>query len=181
MNTQLPDRTLWFDGTISVKPSRFLEYASKVDSSKLFVDEITPDIKQYNSMAVGDDRISIKTQMLPLNKQWNIPLEYKNINVLDYIVDKFEKVAVQDGLSDSEADERLTRVVTEYSHFSKRKLVPLLRTLIYVINTFERKKIVWGPGRGSSVSSYLLYVMGVHDVDSVLFGLNITDFLRDIE
>ena len=40
-------------------------------------------------------------------------------------------------------------------------------------------KIVWGVGRGSSVSSYILYLLGVHKVNSIKYGLNITDFLID--
>ncbi|MFY0658081.1 MAG: hypothetical protein JXR12_15190 [Neptunomonas phycophila] len=181
MKTKLADRTLWFDGTMSVKPNKYLDYASKVEAGKLFVTEINDEIEQFNTMAVGDEQILTKTQMLPYSKKWNIPAEYKELNVFEYIVQKFEKTAELDDLSEDEFDERLTRLTAEYKHFQKKKLVPLLRTLIYVINTFEREKVVWGPGRGSSVSSYLLYVIGVHDVDSVLFGLNITDFLRDIE
>lgn len=181
MKTELADRTLWFDGTISVKPNNYLNFASKVEAGKLFVTELNDDIEQFNMMAVGDDVIDIKTQMLPLDKKWNIPSDYRELNVFEYIAQKFEKVAEQDELSDDEFDERLARLTTEFKHFKKKKLIPLLRTLIYVINTFEREKVVWGPGRGSSVSSYLLYVIGVHDVDSVLFGLDITDFLRDIE
>jgi DNA polymerase III alpha subunit len=38
---------------------------------------------------------------------------------------------------------------------------------------------VWGIGRGSSVSSYVLYVLGVHDVDSYAYDLDIGDFLHD--
>lgn len=180
MNTELADRTVWFDGTISVKPNRILDFAGKVKPENLFVTELTDDIRQYNKMAV-DAPIEVKTQMLPFDKRWAIPDEYSSLDVFAFVVNKFEQVAENDELSDDEFDERIERLAIEYKHFKKRKLIPLLRTLIYVINTFEHEKVVWGPGRGSSVSSYLLYVIGVHDVDSVFFGLNITDFLRDIE
>lgn len=181
MCTELNDRILWFDGTMSVKPTDYLKYASKSDASKVYVTSTNDDIDQFNSMAVGDDQILVKTKMLPLNKKWNIPDEYKNLNVFNYIIQKFEQTAKTDELSDSEYFDRLDRLAVEYKHFTRSKLNQLLRTLIYVINTFEREDVVWGPGRGSSVSSYLLYVIGIHDVDSVRFGLNITDFLRDIE
>lgn len=180
MNTELADRMVWFDGTISVKPNQILDFTGKVKSENLFVTELTDDIRQYNKMAV-DKPIEVKSQMLPLNKKWNIPDEYRSLDVFDFVAKKFEQVAENDELSEEEFNDRLERLAIEYKHFKKRKLIPLLRTLIYVINTFEREKVVWGPGRGSSVSSYLLYVIGVHDVDSVFFGLNITDFLRDIE
>jgi DNA polymerase III alpha subunit len=56
--------------------------------------------------------------------------------------------------------------------------MPILRAITYVINTLQDKNIVWGVGRGSSVSSYVLYILGVHDVDSVKYNLDIADFLR---
>ena len=181
MKTVLNNREVWFDGSVSVKPTQVLDYVSKVPSGKLHVTKLNDDVIGYNNMVASKEELNVKSELGILDRKWNLPQEYNEINVFQYIIDKFEKTAIQDELSDSEFDERLTRVSTEYKHFKKKKLIPLLRTLIYVINTFERKKIVWGPGRGSSVSSYMLYVLGVHDVDSVLFGLNITDFLRDIE
>jgi DNA polymerase III alpha subunit len=38
--------------------------------------------------------------------------------------------------------------------------------------------IVWGVGRGSSVASYVLYLLGVHKVDSIKYGLDIREFLK---
>lgn len=181
MKSILGDRTVWFDGSITVKPSVVLDFVDKVPSGKLYVTESTDEIAEYNDMVSPKEELHVKSDLDIMSRKWNIPQEYNDIDVFQYIVDKFEKTAVQDNLTDDEFNVRLVRVTTEYKHFKQKKLIPLLRTLIYVINTFERKKIVWGPGRGSSVSSYMLYVLGVHDVDSVLFGLNITDFLRDIE
>jgi DNA polymerase III alpha subunit len=42
----------------------------------------------------------------------------------------------------------------------------------------REKDIVWGVGRGSSVASYVLYLIGVHKIDSLFFDLDIEDFLR---
>jgi DNA polymerase III alpha subunit len=42
----------------------------------------------------------------------------------------------------------------------------------------RKNNIVWGVGRGSSVSSYILYLIGVHKVNSILYKLDINDFLR---
>jgi DNA polymerase III alpha subunit len=38
--------------------------------------------------------------------------------------------------------------------------------------------IVWGVGRGSSVASYILYLIGVHKVDSIQYGLDFNEFMR---
>jgi DNA polymerase III alpha subunit len=40
------------------------------------------------------------------------------------------------------------------------------------------KNIVWGVGRGSSCSSYLLYLLGLHEVDVVKYDVDISDFIR---
>ena len=50
--------------------------------------------------------------------------------------------------------------------------------LIYLIDLMRTNNIVWGVGRGSSVSSYILYLIGVHKVNSILYKLDINDFLR---
>jgi len=42
----------------------------------------------------------------------------------------------------------------------------------------RKNNLVWGVGRGSSVSSYLLYLIGVHKVDSYKYRLDIKEFLK---
>jgi DNA polymerase III alpha subunit len=50
--------------------------------------------------------------------------------------------------------------------------------MVYVIDTFKKNNVIWGVGRGSSVSSYILYLLEVHDVDSVMYDLDFNEFLR---
>jgi DNA polymerase III alpha subunit len=38
--------------------------------------------------------------------------------------------------------------------------------------------VLWGVGRGSSVASYCLYILGVHKVDSIKYELDIHEFLK---
>ena len=38
--------------------------------------------------------------------------------------------------------------------------------------------VIWGVGRGSSVASYVLYLIGIHKVDSMYYDLPINEFLR---
>jgi DNA polymerase III alpha subunit len=37
---------------------------------------------------------------------------------------------------------------------------------------------VWGVGRGSSVASYVLFLIGVHRIDSMKYNLDYKEFLR---
>jgi DNA polymerase III alpha subunit len=42
----------------------------------------------------------------------------------------------------------------------------------------RHNKIVWGVGRGSSVSSYILFLIGIHKINSLKYGLDIREFLK---
>jgi DNA polymerase III alpha subunit len=46
------------------------------------------------------------------------------------------------------------------------------------VETMRVNNIVWGVGRGSSVASYVLYLIGVHKIDSMYYDLDIEEFLR---
>jgi DNA polymerase III alpha subunit len=38
--------------------------------------------------------------------------------------------------------------------------------------------ILWGVGRGSSVASYVLYLIGIHKIDSIKYELSIDEFIK---
>ena len=76
-------------------------------------------------------------------------------------------------------DEEKQRVDEELQLYVKYNLLNVLKFLVYLISVMREHDIVWGVGRGSSVSSYVLYLLGVHKVDSIKYGLNINDFLKD--
>lgn len=177
--TQLKDRTLYYDGDSEVSPDRVVELIDK-GLKDLFVTEITDEIKQYNQFS--SKTITKKGEIRPLSFKWKLPEPYKNWtdqNVVDYIIDKCcEYNALDDSIDSDDADVRAMRVSEELHLYKQLNLLPVLKAIIYVINTLQDKKIVWGVGRGSSVSSYVLYLLGVHDVDSIKYDLDITDFLR---
>jgi DNA polymerase-3 subunit alpha len=54
----------------------------------------------------------------------------------------------------------------------------LWKFLNYLMAVCKEKDIVTGVGRGSSVSSLTLYLLGVHAVDPVKYKLNYEEFLR---
>jgi len=78
-------------------------------------------------------------------------------------------------------EEEKTRVVTELAAFEKRQLSNLLRYMIYLIDTMRQNNILWGVGRGSSVASYVLYLIGVHRINPLKYNLDWQDFLREGE
>ena len=62
--------------------------------------------------------------------------------------------------------------------FEERKMMNVLRFLIYLVDSMRKNKIVWGVGRGSSVASYVLFLIGIHKVNSLKYNLDIKEFLK---
>ena len=91
---------------------------------------------------------------------YNIPEHYKSLDVKEYV-----RQLVSDGDSDQTG-----RVEMELTMFEERNLFPVIQILIYIIETMRKHKLVWGVGRGSSVASYVLYLIGAHKVNSLTYN-----------
>jgi len=96
-----------------------------------------------------------------------MPDEYKNIDIAKHILELCK------------SDEDLQRVGQELLLFQEKKMFPLLCYLKYLVDTMRKNNIVWGVGRGSSVASYVLYLLGVHKINSLYYDLPIEEFLKD--
>ena len=81
-------------------------------------------------------------------------------------------------LSLCSSDAELQRVGEELLLYQERNLFDLLRFMKYLVDTLRKNNIVWGVGRGSSVSSYILYLLGVHKINSMYYDLDIKEFLK---
>lgn len=97
---------------------------------------------------------------------WNMPSEYKSIDMLAFFEDKCNTA------------EQTSRVHMEMREFTKRGMLPVLQFLKYLVDTCENHNVVLGVGRGSSVASYCLYLLGVHRIDSIKYELDIKEFLK---
>lgn len=75
-------------------------------------------------------------------------------------------------------DKERDRVSLELELFMKHKMLDVLFFLKYLVDIMRTNNIVWGVGRGSCVSSYVLYLIGVHKIDSLKYNLEITEFLK---
>ena len=137
----------------------------------------TDDIAMYNKNA---EHFDIKTLQilgeddLDRINTYIIPQHYKDLDVEEYINGL---VKSKSGDSDISVKAK-ARVEMELTEFEARNLFPVLRILIYIIDTMRKHKLVWGVGRGSSVASYVLYLLGVHKVDSLKYNLDIKEFLK---
>ena len=101
-----------------------------------------------------------------LQSNWCMPQEYKELDIAEYIL----------GLCKEEHE--LQRVGQELLLYQERNLFDLLRYLKYLVDTLRKNNVVWGVGRGSSVASYVLFLLGVHKIDSLYYNLDIDEFLK---
>lgn len=131
--------------------------------AKLHVD--FPLLKQYLPL---DYKEEVPTELFDHLKQsnWHMPVEYKTLDIAQYILD----------LCSSESE--LQRVGKELLLYQERDLFPLLQYLKYFVDTMRKNNVVWGLGRGSSTASYVLYLLGVHKIDSLYYDLPIEEFLK---
>lgn len=99
-------------------------------------------------------------------QNWFMPEQYKQLDIAQWLLDQCE------------TDAERQRVGQELMLYLERGMFPLLQYLKYLVDTMRVNNIVWGVGRGSSVASYVLYLLGVHRVNSMYYDLDINEFLR---
>ena len=143
------------------------------DIGKLFFDDTEKYLHSLKQLGIDLPKIKNAPQRDNLNafdqqniNNWYMPSKYYQINVLQWLLDKCQN------------DEEKMRVQMEYSLFEKKKFIKVLQFLIYFVGTLRANNIVWGVGRGSSVASFCLFLIGVHKINPLLYNLDITEFLR---
>lgn len=100
-----------------------------------------------------------------LQADWFMPEEYKNMDIEGYLVHVCPKQNYQ-------------RLIDELVEFRARNMLDLLRWLKYFVDVCQKENVVWGVGRGSSVASYVLFLLGVHSIDPIKYNLDWREFLR---
>lgn len=101
--------------------------------------------------------------------EWFMPDKYKNIS---------DKELFHILIGKCETTDQVDRVMEEFEAFESKEMLNLLRFMMYLVDYMRENKIVWGVGRGSSVASYILYLIGVHKIDSLKYNLDWHEFLR---
>ena len=162
------------DVTFSEEDALELLYTNPdFDISKLFFEDTEKYSLALKELGLNLSSINTTPDREPLaefdNKNinsWHMPDKYYKINVLQWLLDKCQN------------DDEKLRVQFEYDLFEKKKFVRVLQFLIYFVDTLRANNIVWGVGRGSSVASFCLFLIGVHKINPLLYNLDINEFLR---
>jgi DNA polymerase III alpha subunit len=134
-----------------------------LETAALILDRV-PKFVQYNELAI--QAVTVEEFDHENQIQWLMPDHYKKLDIAEYVL----------GLCESEA--ALQRVGEELLLYQSRDLFDLLRYLKFLVDIMSQNNLIWGVGRGSSVASYVLYLLKVHRIDSLHYNLDIAEFLR---
>jgi DNA polymerase III alpha subunit len=128
----------------------------------IFVDiNNIPKLYQYNNPNVDIQDFDNKNQ-----NNWMMPDVYKELDIALFV------------LNQCKTDAELQRAGQELILFQERGMFPLLQYLKYLVDTMRKHNLVWGVGRGSSVASFVLFLIGVHKINSLYYDLSIDEFLK---
>jgi DNA polymerase III alpha subunit len=122
-----------------------------------------PLVQEYHPLPADYDADAFHSTK---QSNWHMPDEYKTLDIAQHV------------LSLCSTQPELQRVGEELLLFQERGLFPLLCYLKYFVDTMRKNNIVWGLGRGSSTASYVLYLLGVHKINSLYYDLPIEEFLK---
>ncbi len=162
-------------GRVVISADRLIELLLEGKSIDGFVVEESEETTKFNTFS-EEDKLTLYTDELKNEsvdeydsihtKIWDTPSQYQSIDIEKWLISKCS------------TDIQRDRVLEELNMFEERDLFSLLKHLIFLVDHFRKNGIVWGIGRGSSVASYILYLIGIHRVDSIKYNLDISEFLR---
>ena len=120
-----------------------------------------PKLKQYVPLNISIEEFDKNNQ-----NNWFMPEEYINFDISKWVLEQCD------------GDTELQRAGEELMAFQERNLLPLLNFMYYLVETMKKHNIVWGVGRGSSVSSFVLYKIGINRINPLYYSLDFSEFLR---
>ena len=113
-----------------------------------------------------DPKLSINDFDQLKQSTWFMPNDYIEMDIAKWVLDQCKNEA------------ELQRAGDELLQFNDRDMFTLLKYLKYLVDTMRKNNIVWGVGRGSSVASFVLFLIGIHRINSLHYDLSLDEFLK---
>ena len=139
-------------------------FNEEIELFKKYQSTLLPETITF--LAAPEEKLTFDEFHSNCANEWIFPKSYQQIDVLTWLLDKCKTT------------QEIERVKQEYKLYEDRDLIMLLRLFIFLVDYMRKNNCVWGVGRGSSVSSYCLYLIGVHKVNSIKYELDITEYLK---
>jgi len=121
-----------------------------------------PELQEFQESLLTQEQFDHDCQ-----KRWRMPEEYRQLDIAQWLI------------TQCKSDQELDRVCQELVIYHRLDLLDMLRYLKYLVDTLHDHNIVWGVGRGSSVASHVLYLIGIHRINSMKYQLDINEFLKE--
>jgi len=170
----LNNRTILDDGTVICTDSAIVEMLYAGQNIQSVTAQVSEDVELYNqvdkfldtnygSTDTADGEIY---QDVNWFAHWLTPEPWTSLDVETVIMSKCK------------TDQERERVNTELELFRERNMLPVLQHLMYLVDHWREKNILWGVGRGSSVSSFVLFLIGINRINPLEYELTIDEFLK---
>lgn len=136
-----------------------------VENDILFDDSLdlkTPTkVKKYQKLDISIEDFDIQS-----SNTWHFPAKYQTFDIAKFVLDQCQ------------SETELQRAGEELLMFQERDMLILLKYLKYLVDTMRNNNIVWGVGRGSCVSSFVLFLIGIHKINPIYYDLDVSEFLK---
>lgn len=174
MTIELANRKILNDGTVICSESALLDLLySGQDINGLFCDKIETQLEWQAAGRICDSQEQgpvfvncAQYDNISWYQHWFTPEPWQSIDLRNWCLAKCSNTQETD------------RVNYEIDEFEKRNMIPIMKHLIYCVDKWRENQIVWGVGRGSSVSSFVLFLIGVNRINPLEFDLNISEWLK---
>ena len=170
------ERILMPNGDSIISPEKMKEKLLEgTDSAYVVIDDVIDKYKDlesffiYYSEDIGCDDIIMPIDFsLVKTKYIN---ESNNIQRLKDTIDNSSRK--------KNTEEERVRLEVEFNYITKNRHTKFILELYNLVCEFKKNNVVWGVGRGSSCACYLLYLLYVHDVDSLEFDIPFKEFSKE--
>jgi DNA polymerase III alpha subunit len=143
-----------------------LAYQDRINDAVFFWQDNT-EKQQYESVCEYLDNWPFqRAEPQPNNRNWFTPSEYQKIDLEKYILDRCKNT------------EEIARAKQELAYTKQLDSEHIFKHLIYLVDTWRAQNRVWGIGRGSSVSCFLLYAIGLNKINPLDYDIDCHEFFK---
>ena len=160
------------DGGVRLNVNAAIEALNSGASISDIVLDDQDEIDRFNTTMSNfflDDRL-VEKDIVHETRQdnWSYPDSYNDINLEEYF------------MLLCNTQEQKDRVTYELELYARKDMNQLLLWCIWFMDVCVEKNIFVGVGRGSSVASYCLFLIKIHLVDSIKYGIEPVEFFKEI-
>lgn len=168
----LEDRILMNDGTSVIADERAVELLLKdgvlPEHMKVIPSKESTKFKQkyQKDIDYNGEESELVPDMSFDEREW--------IKLKGYLLQnrRDEETSIEDHVG------RLTKELEYLEEYNQQSFILKVKALV---DKFVEDEVVWGVGRGSSCASYVLFVLGIHDVNPITYAINASEFYKHIE